>query len=129
MQRCWIISLPLPERTFNTSVYLTFQNSNLLWEKNKITLTYPQSKLCGKEEICLLPFGGKDWGSWLRTRWREDLKTLERDDNKTMTTNLYLLFMHWSSLADYLSIRVAHLPNWVVSSFQLQHLAKSFSLH
>ena len=47
---------------------------------------------------------------------------MERDNNKTMTTNLCLLFMHWSSLADYLSIRVAHLPNWVVSSFQLQHL-------
>lgn len=47
-------------RTFHTSVYLTFQISNLLCEKNKNSLTYPLSNLCRKEEICLLSFGGKD---------------------------------------------------------------------
>lgn len=54
---------------------------------------------------------------------------MRRDDNKTDTTNSYLIFIHWLFLADYVSIWVAHLPSWIVSSFQLQHLAKSFSLH
>lgn len=67
MYRCWISSLPVPGKNFHTSVYLTFQISNLLCEKNKNSLTYPLSNLCRKEEICLLPFGGKDWGYWLRT--------------------------------------------------------------
>lgn len=129
-------------RTFNTSVYLTFQISNLLCEKNKNSLTYPLSNLCRKEEICRLPFGGMDWGYWLRTyekakhtdkgkgsknMW-QDLKTLE-SDNKTNTNGFILNIYHWLSLADYLSIWVAYLPSWVVSSFQLQHLAESFALH
>lgn len=48
---------PYLTRTVNASVYLTFQVSNLLCEKNKNSMASWLSKLCGKKEICLLPFG------------------------------------------------------------------------
>lgn len=53
-----IISLPLPERTFNICLPDISKFSVTLGEK-QIALTYPLSKLCRKEEICLLPFGEK----------------------------------------------------------------------
>lgn len=60
-------------------------------------------------------------------RCRKDLKTCERDDNKTKITSLYLSYA--LALSGWLFIHmVVYLPNWAVSSFQLQHLAKSFSL-
>lgn len=62
-------------------------------------------------------------------RCRKDFKTLGKDDNQTNITNLYLMFTHWLSLFDYLFIWVAYLSSLVVNTFQLQHLAKSFSLH